>query len=445
MIITDEKRYNNFLKVLYLAIGLGAFTDLYDTAIVGGASVTLIPSLHLTSSQFGLFAASTFIGGAIGAYSFGLIADRIGRKKTFIITLAIFAIGELLISLVTNYYELLALRLLVGFGIGSDYPPAISMLSEYIDKERRGKALVLFWIIFGLGGIASDLVAYSLLPFGDLQWRLLFITGAIPPIIALFVRRRIPESARWLTLKGRIQEALNSLALEGIQDDVTRYITKAERTTRSSIQLFKPYLLGITVPLFLLTFFLNIPLSGFAALTPYILHGLKISPAYSLIFSAFAFFGAETLGAVISYPLIDRIGRIPMLIIGSGVTGVSVILMSLFAKASMAVILLLLLTIAGIFSYFYVPVIYSLATELYPTTIRGHGEGLNIFAVRLSGIVSLYGGTLILAIYHASGLFIIYGTIAIIGFLISWLWLGKKAEAARKELEEIAEKFEEGA
>lgn len=441
MEIYNREKYNGFMHLLIIAIGLGAFTDLYDTAIVGGASATMIPALHLTTSQFGLFAASTFIGGAVGAISFGPISDKIGRKRTFIITLIIFAIGELLISAVQNFPELLTLRLIVGFGIGADYPPAITMLSEYVDKDSRGKLLVLFWIIFGIGGIVSDLVAYSLLTFGALQWRLLFITGAIPPIIGIVIRRKIPESARWLEGKGRKQEAIDSLSNMGVRDDVNRYVIKAEKT-RSTGKLFKPYLVGITIPLFLITFLLNIPLSGFASLTPYILAGLKISTGYSLIFSAFAFFGAETLGAVVAYPLYDKLGRIPMLLIGSLVTGVSVIIMSLFAHVSTAIILLTFLAIAGIFSYFYVPVIYSLATELYPTKIRGSAEGLNIFSVRLAGIVSTFGGTYIIALYLVKGLLLIYGSLAIIGFLIALFWLGRKAETSKTELETIAEKFE---
>ncbi|OWP56682.1 MAG: hypothetical protein B2I17_04590 [Thermoplasmatales archaeon B_DKE] len=443
MEIYDMKKYNAFMKILVASIGIGAFTDLYDTAIVGGSSSSLIPALHLTSAQFGLFAASTFIGGAIGALSFGLISDKIGRKETFLVTLIIFAVGELLISMVQNFPELLTLRLIVGFGIGADYPPAITMLSEYVDKDKRGKMLVLFWIIFGIGGIVSDLVAYALLPLGALQWRLLFITGAIPPIIGIFMRRRIPEAPRWLAGKGRIQDALESLSRVGLKGELSTYVTKSERT-KSSAKLFKPYILGIAIPLFLITFLLNVPLSGFAALTPYLLSGLKISSGYSLLFSATAFFGAETLGAVIAYPLSDRIGRIPMLLIGSIVTGVSILLMSLFAHASTAVILISLLTVAGVFSYFYVPVIYSIATELYPTKIRGTAQGLNIFSVRLAGIFGTFGGTYILTVYLLRGLLIIYGSFAIIAFVISILWLGIKAETSRKELETISEKFEEG-
>lgn len=441
MEIYDKDKYNKFVKILIVAIGLGAFTDLYDTAIVGGASSTLIPALHLTSSQFGLFAASTFIGGAAGAISFGPLSDWIGRKRTFLITLIVFAVGELMLSIVMNYNELLLLRLLVGFGIGADYPPAITMLSEYVDKDRRGKLLVLFWIIFGVGGITSDLVAYKLLSFGALQWRLLFITGAIPPIIGIFIRRKIPESARWLAEKGRKQDAMDSLSNMGVKDDVERYVIKSEQTY-SITKLFKPYILGITIPLFLITFLLNVPLSGFAALTPYILAGLSIKPGYSLIFSAFAFFGAETLGAVIAYPLYDRIGRIPMLLIGSAVTGVSIILMSLFTHASTAFTLLALLATAGVFSYFYVPVIYSLATELYPTKIRGSAEGINILSVRLAGIFGTFGGTIIISAYLVTGLLIIYGILALVAFVISLVWLGRKAETAKTDLETIAKRFE---
>ncbi len=443
MIISDQVTYKKFRTLLLIAVGLGAFTDLFDTVIVGGGSASYIHTFHLSSPQFGLFAAMTFIGGAIGAISFGPISDRIGRRRTFFITLVIFIIGEILTASSVNYLESIIFRMIVGFGIGSDYPPAISMLSEYLDPETRGKYLVNFWIIFGIGGLASYFVAFLLLPLGLLQWRVLFLVGAVPPAIGLLFRIRLPESYRWMYSKGNIEGAKNSLARTGLEPESTISLMSMDKgnKVKKKLLLFRPYIAYVLIPLFIITFLLNVPLSGFASLSPLLLSTLHVPTADTLIFSALAFQGTETLGAVIAFPLFNKLGRWRMLLIGSIVTGVSVILMGFFAHPSDIVYLLIFLSLAGVFSYFYVPVIYSAATELYPTSIRGTGEGINIFAVRTAGIMGTFGGTYFLVTIGLSKMLYLYGILAIISFLIALVWIGKRVETANKELEDVSNSF----
>ncbi|BBG23031.1 MFS transporter [Sulfuracidifex tepidarius] len=436
--IQNVQKYERFMRLLFLSVALGGFTDLYDTAIVGGGSLTLIKTLHLTSAQFGLFGASTFIGGAVGAFSFGLISDKIGRKKTFVITLLVFIISELLISASTSYVELLALRLLVGFGIGADYPPALTMLSEYSSKEQRGRYLIKFLIVFSLGGMTSYFVATALLPFGLLQWRLLFLTGAIPPMIALILRRKLPESPRWYATKGMHDKAEASMEEMGLEPDISQF-TKREQEVKEA-RLFRIFL-PLLVSIFAINLLLNLPLSGLVALNPIILSALKIPSNLVLVFSGLAFLGSQSLGAVLAYPLYDKVGRIRMLLLGSAVTGASLILMSFLAKPSFAYYLVVLLAVAGIFASFYLPVIYSLSTEIFPTKIRGTAQGMGILAIRIAGIIGIFGGSLISAAYGTHGLLLVYGVINFVAFFIALFTLYGKIKVEGRELEDISDEI----
>lgn len=417
---------------------MGGFTDLYDTAIVGGASLTLIKSLNLTSAEFGLFGASTIIGGAVGAFSFGLISDKIGRKRTFVITLLIFIMSELLISAVTNFAELLALRLLVGFGIGADYPPALTMLSEYSSKAERGKYLIKFLIVFSLGGMLSYFVATALLPFGLLQWRLLFLTGAVPPIIALILRRKLPESPKWYATKGMIDKAKSAMEEMGLIPDISQFTKREQEIVDSKLfRIFLPLLISI----FFVNMLLNLPLSGLVALNPILLSALKIPANLDLIFSGLAFLGSQSIGAVLAYPLYDKVGRINMLLIGSAITGGSLITMSFLASPSYASYLIVLLAVAGVFASFYLPVIYSLSTEIFPTKIRGTSQGMGILAIRIAGIIGIFGGSLITAAYGTHGLLLVYGIINFIALLIALFTLHGKIRVEGRELEDISDEI----
>jgi len=435
--VNNEKLFNNFIRLLVLSSGIGSITDQYDTFIIGGSSASIMSSLKITVPEFGLLGSMTFIGGLFGALSFGLLSDRIGRKKTFVLTLLLFIIFEILAGLAPDYQLLLIFRFVVGYAIGADYVPSITMLSEFVHHNRRGSFFGLYFVIGLSGGLVSYIVAFLLLPLGALQWRILFLTGAIPPVIGLIVRSRLPESSRWYATKGKIEESKNVLKKIGLDENYVYQYEKYDKINK--IKLIKPYIFGITIPLFLIVMLLNISPSGFAELTPIILTGLGISKSYSLLFTALTFVLPTIIGAFIAFKILDKLGRIKMLLIGSMGMGLSLVGMYFLIKH--VIFLLITFSVGSLLISFYLPIIYSFATELYPTKIRGIGQGITISGIRSGGIIGLFGGSIILSTFKLGGLLIVYSLISFVAFLIILLWLGKKAETNNMSLEDIDKKF----
>ncbi|KPV47557.1 hypothetical protein SE19_00540 [Acidiplasma aeolicum] len=436
--IIDSEKFSKFLRLLYVATAIGAFTDIFDTSVVGGTSASIITSLNITKPEFGFLGSMTFIGGLFGALSFGYLSDAFGRKKTFIITLILFIVFEFLSGLAPDYIYLLVFRFVVGFAIGADYVPAITLLSEFVEPGKRGSSFDFFWILANLGALASYLVAFLLVPLGGLQWRILFIIGIIPPLLGLLIRSRIPETPRFFAIKGKIEDAKNSLKEIGLsEDNVNNY----EKYNLSDEKLFKPYILGITIPLFLIML-LNIPPSGMLELTPLMLSTLKISKSDSLLFTSFAWVTPVVIGNIIAFKLMDLLGRIKMLIIGSLGLGIALIAMYVFSSYFFNVDLMLAaMASGGILQSFYIPVIYSLSTELYPTKIRGMGQGISIAGIRLAGIIGTFGGSLLLTYYKIAGILIGYAVICFLAIIVIVFWLGRKAETNKMVLEDIDKRF----
>ncbi len=436
--ISNTKIFNKFIKLLYIATAIGAFTDIFDTSIVGGSSVSIIKSLNLTTAEFGLLGSMTFVGGIAGALSFGILSDKIGRKRSFVLTLTLFIVFELLSGLAPDYLILLIFRIMVGFAIGADYVPAITLLSEFVEPDKRGSSFDFFWIIANIGALFAYIIAFSLVPLGNLQWRALFIIGIIPPIIGLLIRTKIPETPRWYAIKGDIKNAEKSLKEIGLNiTDVKNY----EKFNEKSEKLMKPYIFGVTIPLFIIML-LNIPASGLLELTPLMLISLHISKSNTLLFTAGAWVTPIIIGNIIAFKLIDKLGRIKMLIIGSLGLGLALISMLMFSVYYFNVVLMLIsLAAGGILQSFYIPVIYSLSTELYPTKIRGIGQGISISGIRLAGVIGILGGALLLTYYKILGMLIGYSLICFIAVFVVIFWLGKKTETNRTVLEDIDKRF----
>ncbi|ARM76829.1 MFS transporter [Acidianus manzaensis] len=430
--------YQTFIKILYISTAIGAFTDIFDTSIVGGTSASIITSLKLTTPEFGLLGSMTFVGGIFGALSFGFLTDKLGRKRSFLLTLSLFVIFELLSGLAPNYLSLLLFRTIVGFAIGADYVPAITLLAEFVKPKVRGSSFDFFWIIANIGALASYLIAFSLIPFGVNQWRILFIIGAIPPLLGLIIRSKLPETPRWLIAKNKTKEAEKAAEEAGIsKEEIQTY----ENYNENPIKLLKPYIISITIPLFLIMF-LNIPPSGMLELTPLILTTLKISKADSLLFTSAAWVTPVIIGNVVAFKLIDRLGRFKMLAIGS--IGLAIALFSMYAFSSLLFniyMILFSMVAGGILQSFFIPIIYSLSTELYPTNIRGLGQGISVSGIRLAGVIGTFGGSLLLSSFGTAGILVGYAVISLLASIIIIFWLGNKIETSGKTLEEINRKF----
>jgi putative MFS transporter len=190
---------------VYSGQGLGQVFDGYDVTIIGLAFAALIPALHLNFNDVGIISLSNNLGLFFGAILFGTIADYIGRKDAFQVTILIFGIGSALSALCTNTWELVIVRFVTGFGLGGEVPLVYSIMGEWTPKKHRGKILVIVGQLFATGIFLATAVASYLYPVYG--WQIGFWIGAIPAVLFFVVRFFIPDSPRALIVRGKADEA----------------------------------------------------------------------------------------------------------------------------------------------------------------------------------------------------------------------------------------------
>ena len=196
-----------------LALGVTWLLDGLEVTVVGaiGPALRRPETLGLTAAGIG-WAASAYIAGAVlGALFFGRLADRLGRKRMFLTTLAVYLCATLLTAFSFDFWSFVFCRFLTGFGIGGEYAAINSAIDELIPARVRGAVGLAingsFWIGAMLGaGLSIFLLDERLVP-PELGWRLAFFLGGVLAIAILLVRRNLPESPRWLLMHGRAAEA----------------------------------------------------------------------------------------------------------------------------------------------------------------------------------------------------------------------------------------------
>lgn len=181
---------------LLLVTGLGWLFDSMDTGLIAFILPVLAKEWGLAPGQMGLIGSIGLIGMALGAVISGTVADRIGRKKVFTITVLLYSIASAFCALSWNYQSLLVFRFLVGFGLGGELPVAATLVSEYAPSRVRGRFIVLLESFWGLGWIAAACIAYFFIPVYG--WRMAFLIGALPALYVCLIRLHMPESVRYL-------------------------------------------------------------------------------------------------------------------------------------------------------------------------------------------------------------------------------------------------------
>src|ERR1700716_2613702 len=201
----------NQIKILSAAI-IGDALEFFDYFLIGFVLAFLIGPWKLTFGQSPTVLMSSGIGAIMGAYVWGWLADRIGRRKVFIGTVLNFSVatGLLYFTPDNGWIYLSTMRFFVGVGVGGLYCVDLPLVQEFMPSSKRGWVGGLVTCVIPLGvGLGAVLGAYATPAIG---WRGLFAVGVLPALLVLLGRVWVPESPRWLARQGRIEEARESLA-----------------------------------------------------------------------------------------------------------------------------------------------------------------------------------------------------------------------------------------
>ncbi|WP_395096549.1 MFS transporter [Bacillus amyloliquefaciens] len=342
-------------KLLAIA-GMGWLFDAMDVGILSFIIAALHADWNLTPDQMKWIGSVNSIGMAAGAFVFGMLADRIGRKKVFMITLLLFSVGSGISAFATGLTVFLILRFLIGMGLGGELPVASTLVSEASAPEKRGRIIVLLESFWAAGWLLAAVISYFVIPsFG---WQAALLLTALAAFYALYLRRSLPESPAHQALPQK----------------------KSIRGQAGSVWA-KPYIRP-TVLLSVVWFCVVFSYYGMFLWLP----SVMLMKGYSMI-ESFEYVLLMTLAQLPGYFsaawLIEKAGRKTILVIYLLGTAGSAYFFG--AADSLA----MLLTAGMLLSFFNLGawgVLYAYTPEQYPAAIRATGSGTTAAVGRIGGI-----------------------------------------------------------
>lgn len=222
----DRLPWSRFHWLVVIALGVTWVLDGLEVTLVGSLAGAIhnSPSLRLTETQVGLTASAYLLGAVGGALLFGWLADRLGRKKLFTLTVLVYLTATIATGLSWDFHSFAFFRFLTGAGIGGEYSAVNSAIQELIPARRRGTTDLAvngtFWGGAAIGALSSVILLDPAVIDPEIGWRLAFGIGGALSLTVLFLRRWIPESPRWLMTHGRKAEA------EKIVGDIEAWVAR---------------------------------------------------------------------------------------------------------------------------------------------------------------------------------------------------------------------------
>jgi putative MFS transporter len=391
--------------------GIGWALDAMDVGLVSFILAALAGQWSLSPGQLSAIASVGFVGMAVGASLGGLLADRVGRRQVFALTLLVYGLATGASALVTGVGMLLVLRFAVGLGLGAELPVASTLVSEYAPARIRGRVVVALEAFWALGWLLAAVIGYLVVPSSAAGWRWAFALGMVPAAYAIVVRWGLPESVRFLERRGREAEAEaavrkfeTSAGVEPPPERAEPPVATTEQLPRPWIELWSPTNRRRTIALWLTWFGTNFAYYGAFIWLPTLLVAsgftLVKSFEYTLIITL-----AQLPGYAVSAFLIERWGRRPTLatfLAGSALSAVA------FGLADTVPAVLATGMALSFFNLGAWGALYAVTPEVYPTDLRATGAGSAAAFGRIASIVAPLTVPLLRSSIGLTGLFVVF-------------------------------------
>ncbi|AWR99001.1 MFS transporter [Metallosphaera hakonensis] len=430
--------------------GMGVLTDGYNLYSISLSSFFISSSFTFTGAELGLLVAGSYFGAAIAALIFGLLADKIGRKRIYGVDVLVMALGAGLQAFSQSYSELLLARLILGIGIGADYVLSPVIVAENAGEKNRGKMMIItFAVMWGLGAVLAAFVEQMglmahLSP--SLLWRVVLGVGAIPAISVFVMRRKIYETMMFVSRINPEHEDVKK-----IENEIGKPLPKArdhtpflKRLSSSAVLIIAASILWLLYDMYSSTFAIFGPIT--------IASNLGLSP---IEFTYVAQFLAGIPGQIICIFLVDRMGRKPLIVMGYAGVAIWLFAYSLllsdpriFGLPETQLSVSKLVGEAAIlgFSFYMLNYFFSaigpasiigsamVTPELVPTKVRATSQAISVSVDRLATALNITAFPLLLSHYGLGAMVGFYSGIALISTLITLFVI---PETKGRELERI--------
>jgi len=406
--------FSGYHKLIFIIIAVAFFFDSVDLATMTFVLGSIKKEFGLSTATAGLVASSSFFGMVIGAAVAGLLADRFGRRPVFQWSMVLWGVASYLCSTAHSVEALIVWRVLLGIGMGMEFPVAQTLLSEFVPAANRGRLIALMDGFWPLGFITAGIVSYFVLPqFG---WRAVFALLAVPAFFVLIVRRAVPESPRWLEHAGRHAEAdtvmrnievkvMRSTGLSTLPAPAPHRVATPARGRSALREIWSGPYRRRTTMVWLLWFF---ALLGFYGLTSWL--GALLQQAGFAVTQSVYYTVLISLGGVPGFLcaawLVERWGRKPTCI--ASLLGGSA-MAYLYGQSALYGGSVALLVCTGLAMQFFLfgmwAVLYTYTPEQYGTGARATGSGFASAIGRVGSLIGPYVVGVVLPVFGQGGVF----------------------------------------
>ena len=409
---------------LTVLVGIGSFFDLYEMFLGGVLASILTAEWKLDATGKSLVIASAFLGMFVGANVLSVLADRIGRRRAFMINLVVYAALSLATGFAPNLPVFLVLRFASGIGMGAELVLVDTYLAEFLPARSRGRYISWAYAVGFLGVPLAALFGARVVAKADVLglagWRWLLIAGGLGALFVWAVRTRLPESPRWLVVHGRQAEAERVVA--AIEEQVARSAGADLAKTEPAApvvperkvafrEMFRGEYRRRTVMLWIFQVLQTVGYYGFGSMAPIVLTAKGYSVTSSLGYAALTYLGYP-IGALAAIPLVERYERKTLIVVSAlGIAGFGLVFGMAGNTAVIVAAGFLLTVCSNVFSNAF----HIYQTEIFPTGVRSTAIGVAYSLSRLASTVLPFVSVAALDAFGAGGVFA--GSAALLGVL----------------------------
>ncbi|MEQ3553937.1 aromatic acid/H+ symport family MFS transporter [Pseudonocardia nematodicida] len=392
----ERSRFGRLHLKVVLLCGLVILFDGYDLTIYGATVPAMIAEFGFGPTTAGLIGSSALLGMMLGAMIFGSIAERLGRRRSIVVCVALYSLFTGIVAIATNPWELAAYRFVAGIGLGGVMPNAVALVAEYAPARLRNTLVSLMFSGYMFGGIAAALIGVGLIPaFG---WRSLYLVGALPLLLVPILAVMLPEAPRTLLRRGRVDELRATLrridpAVPAVGDIVAAVPDRASSPVSG---LFQDGRARTTLLLWTAFFMVLLMIYGLLTWLPQLMIRAGYPLSSSLSFLMTLFVSAIAITWCGGY-LADRFGARRVLIVSYLVAALFVALLGALSESSILWVYLAV-ALGGGTTFAAQIFANALAAQSYPPHARSTGIGWALGVGRVGAIVGpLLGGVLLTA------------------------------------------------
>jgi len=452
----DRLPWARFHWMVVVGLGVSWILDGLEIQLV--ASAGFQKTLGMTTEAVALTGTIYLIGQVVGALTFGRLTDRWGRKKLFIITLAVYLVGSGVAGLATSVWFLYVFRFIAGLGIGGEYTAINSAIDELIPSHYRGRVDIAingtYWAGAGLGAFASLWLLNPAYVNVDWGWRIGFFIGPVLGLLIIWLRRHIPESPRWMLTHGHAEAAerivedieasvrAQGITLEPVPESRAMLVQAKESVSFKQLArvFFNDYptrtVLGITM-MVTQSFLYNAIFFTYAL----VLQNFYGTTPSSTQYYFFPFAIGNLLGPLLLGHLFDTVGRRKMIFLTYGLAGVVLAVSAFLFRADVltATTQTVLWCVAFFFASAAASAAYLTVSEIFPLEVRGQAISYFFAVAQLAGAIApaIYGmlignGTERTPLFYG---YLVGAAIMVTGGIVALVY---GVDAERKGLEDVA-------